>query len=86
MTPADAAARGLPEDFKARFDAVGLLIRSGFKPQAALAAVELDPIEHYDLLPVTLQRPEDLLEEPEVPTGPGDDPDPDPEVEVDPDE
>ena len=32
------------------------LIRSGFKPEAALAAVGLDPIEHSGLLPVTVRE------------------------------
>ncbi|MET0646983.1 MAG: phage portal protein [Pyrinomonadaceae bacterium] len=40
--------------------AAGALIRSGFKPEAALLAVGLDPIEHTGLLPVTLQDEEAL--------------------------
>jgi hypothetical protein len=68
MTPSEAAERGLPEDFAARFNAVGLLIRSGFKPEAALEAVELDPIEHFDLLPVTVQSAANVLDDPPDPT------------------
>lgn len=36
----------------------GTLIRAGFEPQAALAAVGLDPIEHLGLLPVTIREDE----------------------------
>ncbi len=39
-------------------NAAGILIRSGFEPAAALAAVGLDPIAHLGLLPVTVV-PED---------------------------
>jgi HK97 family phage portal protein len=39
--------------------AASTLIRSGFTPDAALAAVGLDPIEHMGLLPVTVQKPRD---------------------------
>lgn len=38
--------------------AAGTLIRSGFKPEAALAAVGLNPVAHTGLLPVTLQDDE----------------------------
>jgi HK97 family phage portal protein len=43
---------------KAKVDAAGVLIRSGFTPGAALSAVGLDPIEHLGLLPVTLKDKE----------------------------
>lgn len=39
-----------------KVNAAGVLIRSGFRPAAALEAVGLDPIEHLGLIPVTLQR------------------------------
>lgn len=42
-------------DIKLQVDAAGILIRSGFLPDAALEAVGLDPIEHTGLLPVTLK-------------------------------
>lgn len=47
-------------DASARYEALGALIRAGFKPAAALAELGLDPVEHTGLLPVTLQRPEDV--------------------------
>lgn len=36
-------------------NAAGILIRSGFDPEASLAAVGLPPIEHLGLLPVTVK-------------------------------
>ncbi len=42
-------------DLAVRANSAALLIRSGFTPQAALEAVGLDPIDHFGLLPVTLQ-------------------------------
>lgn len=42
----------------AAINAAGILVRSGFDPQAALTAVGLDPIQHLGLLPVTVQAPE----------------------------
>lgn len=44
---------------KERYDAVGGLIRSGFVPDDALAALGLPPTKHTGLLPVTVQRPTD---------------------------
>lgn len=38
-----------------RANAVGILIRSGFTPEASLAAAGLSSIQHTGLLPVTLQ-------------------------------
>lgn len=46
-------------DLATRVTAAGVLIRSGFKPEPALLAVGLDPIEHLGLLPVTLREPVD---------------------------
>ncbi|MHC4703585.1 MAG: hypothetical protein ACYTFQ_23730 [Planctomycetota bacterium] len=43
------------EDIPALVTAATALIRAGFKPDAALAAVGLSPIDHYGLLPVTLK-------------------------------
>lgn len=43
---------------KEKVDAVGALIRSGFDPMSALAAVGLPAIDHLGLLPVTLQKEE----------------------------
>ena len=42
-----------------RVDMAATLIRSGFKPHASLEAVGLDPIDHFGLLPVTLQSDDD---------------------------
>lgn len=39
-----------------RIDAAGSLIRSGFTPEASLAAVGLDPIEHSGKEPVTVRE------------------------------
>lgn len=56
----DPAAGGLDADAIAKLvSAAAALIRSGFAPEAALAAVGLDPIEHLGLLPVTVQKPVD---------------------------
>lgn len=41
------------DDLLKLVNAAGTLIRSGFAPEAALAAVGLDPIQHTGLLPVT---------------------------------
>lgn len=58
-----AGGGGVPilsaEDIKQRVDAAAALIRSGFEPEGALAAVGLDPIKHLGLLPVTVQRPQE---------------------------
>jgi hypothetical protein len=47
------------DDLAKLISAAAALIRSGFAPEAALAAVGLDPIEHLGLLPVTVQKPVD---------------------------
>lgn len=47
------------DDIKQRVEAAAALIRSGFDPAGALAAVGLDPITHLGLLPVTVQRPQE---------------------------
>jgi len=47
------------DDVAKLVNAAASLIRSGFAPEAALAAVGLDPIEHLGLLPVTVQKPTD---------------------------
>lgn len=47
-----------PDDISKLVTSAGALIRAGFEPQAALAAVGLDPIEHIGLLPVTLRDEE----------------------------
>lgn len=41
-------------------NAAGALIRAGFKPEGALAAVGLDPIEHLGLLPITLRNEDEI--------------------------
>jgi len=38
-----------------RVDAVGVLVRAGYDPTAALTLMNLDPIEHTGLVPVTIQ-------------------------------
>lgn len=48
-----------PDEINKLISAASTLIRSGFDPMAALAAVGLDPIEHLGLLPVTVQKPVD---------------------------
>ena len=48
-----------PENIGELVNALGVLIRSGFKPAAALEALGLDPIEHWGLLPVTVQAPDE---------------------------
>ncbi len=53
---ASALLRG---NFTQQINAVGALIRSGFEPQAALAAVGLDPIEHTGNPPVGAASPTD---------------------------
>ena len=53
-------------DLAARVNAAGILIRSGFTPEASLRAMGLPPIEHTGLLPVTVK------EEPQVDPGEGD--------------
>jgi HK97 family phage portal protein len=59
-TEVEAAKAGLsPDDIAKLVTAAGALIRSGFAPEAALAAVGLDPIEHLGLLPTTVQKPVD---------------------------
>ena len=54
-----------PADTAKLVEAAGALIRAGFKPEGALAAVGLDPIEHLGLLPITL-RNEDEIQNAEV--------------------
>lgn len=44
-----------PQETSALVNAAGILIRSGFAPEAALSAVGLSPIQHLGLLPVTVQ-------------------------------
>jgi hypothetical protein len=48
------------DDLKKLVDAAGALIRAGFQPGGALAAVGLDPIEHLGLLPITLRDETEL--------------------------
>lgn len=56
VTPPPARPSGDdPDDLAKRANAAGILIRSGFDAEAALAAAGLDPIKHLGLLPVTLQ-------------------------------
>ncbi|MFF2631966.1 phage portal protein [Microbacterium sp. NPDC058021] len=46
-----------PDEVVKLVNAVTALIRAGFDPSEALAAVGLDPIKHLGLLPVTIQKP-----------------------------
>lgn len=57
------AAGADPVSMAERYNALGLLIRSGFTVEGALAAVGLPPIEHLGLLPLTLQDPNKLAAE-----------------------
>lgn len=57
MIPVDQAASGGGADMQKQVDSVGTLIRSGFDPQASLAAMGLPPIDHLGLLPITVQKP-----------------------------
>jgi hypothetical protein len=51
-----------PQEIAALVTSAGTLIRSGFAPEAALAAVGLDPIQHLGLLPVTVQTESKALQ------------------------
>lgn len=55
LRPLASAVVGAPEPTADKVNAAGVLVRSGFEPAAALAAVGLDPIRHLGLLPVTVQ-------------------------------
>jgi len=55
--PVTDASGMTTDDIVARVNAAAVLIRSGFDPEAALAAVNLSPITHLGLLPVTVQKP-----------------------------
>ncbi len=50
------------EEIQRLITAATALIRAGFAPQASLAAVGLDPIEHSGLLPVTVREDEKHVE------------------------
>ena len=50
------------DDIQRLITAATALIRAGFDPQASLAAVGLDPIEHLGLLPVTVREDEKQVE------------------------
>lgn len=59
--PGQATVGGFtPSDIVALVGAAATLIRSGFAPEASLVAVGLDPVEHLGLLPVTVQRPQEV--------------------------
>lgn len=45
---------------KTKIDAVGALVRAGFDPDSACAAVGLDPIKHTGLVPITVTTAEAL--------------------------
>lgn len=45
------------DDLQRLINAAGVLIRSGFTPEAALEAVGLEPIEHTGRAPVTIREP-----------------------------
>jgi hypothetical protein len=51
----DVAADGLSGELA---NAIGILVRSGYDPEAVVRAAGLDPIKHLGLLPVTLQKVE----------------------------
>ncbi|HLM54736.1 MAG TPA: phage portal protein [Pyrinomonadaceae bacterium] len=53
------------DEIKKLVEAAGALIRAGFKPEGALAAVGLNAIEHLGLLPITL-RDETAIQNAEV--------------------
>lgn len=59
-----AAAVQTPTDILTLVNAAAGLVRAGFAPGPALAAVGLDPIEHLGLLPVTVKEPVDDSAEP----------------------
>lgn len=67
--PSDEPRGDDPAALATKVNAAGLLIRSGFKPDAALKAVGLSPIDHFGLLPVTLQSPDKVME-PDDPAAP----------------
>lgn len=53
--PVESTSSMTAEELGKRVDAAGSLIRAGFRPDGALVAVGLDPVEHTGFLPVTLQ-------------------------------
>lgn len=59
LEPLDHEEAGNESTVAERVNAAGVLVRSGWLPDAALDAVGLDPIEHTGLLPVTLQKDDD---------------------------
>jgi len=61
LMPAGQPVR-TPQEIAALVTSAGTLIRSGFAPEAALAAVGLDPIQHLGLLPVTVQTESKALQ------------------------
>lgn len=71
ITPLNLAVEGAAgeadapsaEELLKRGNFAAQLIRSGFAPQAALEAAGLDPIDHLGLLPVTVQRPQQVDED-----------------------
>lgn len=56
------AASLTPAELAALINGAATLIRSGFFPDASLAAVGLDPVAHMGLLPVTVQKPVEAAE------------------------
>jgi lambda family phage portal protein len=59
MTSQQGQPREMPiAELAERIDALGALIRAGYDPEGALAAVGLPPIEHIGLPPVTVQPEE----------------------------
>lgn len=50
---------------KLRIESLGALVRAGFEPDAAAAALGLDPIAHTGLIPVTVQVEERLVATPD---------------------
>lgn len=67
LLPAGVMPASLAE-LKTKVEAVGALVRAGFDPIAACAALGLDPIEHTGLVPVTVTTAEALSPSP-APTG-----------------
>ncbi len=58
LNMARAEDNGKPA-LKEAVEAVAVLVRAGFSPEAALEAMGLPPITHLGLLPITLQQPVD---------------------------
>jgi HK97 family phage portal protein len=63
LLPAGVMPSSLAE-LKTKVEAVGALVRAGFEPAAACAALGLDPISHTGLVPITVTTADSLAPAP----------------------